>query len=107
MSDEDDMQPVTRKEFRDELAVFREELAVFRIELNQDIARHFTAALEQFRSWFGTLDDKYRDLPARVARLENEDVPTRLVRIEQHLFAPPSPPTQPRRAPKKRKRRAA
>jgi hypothetical protein len=38
--------------------------------INQDIARHIGAAMEQMQVWISTLDEKYADLPGRVSAIE-------------------------------------
>ena len=52
------------------LEVARAELAVLREQINADMARHVRAANEEMRDWMRAQDDRYRDLPPRVARLE-------------------------------------
>ncbi|HEY4181821.1 MAG TPA: hypothetical protein VGM90_33490 [Kofleriaceae bacterium] len=64
--------------FEQRFQTFRVE---FRAELNADMASQARSMTEEFRTWFGTQDDKilavdekYADLPGRVAALED---PTR------------------------------
>ena len=52
---------------RDEL---RDEMRGMRIELSTDRARHVRASDEQHRSELAIVDEKYADLPERVAALE-------------------------------------
>ena len=40
--------------------------------LSDELRRHVTASNEQHRTEIAALDDKYKDLPARVARLETD-----------------------------------
>ncbi len=39
--------------------------------LHADLARHTQAIIEAFTTQIGVIDDKYKDLPPRVARLED------------------------------------
>ncbi|HEY1553393.1 MAG TPA: hypothetical protein VGF94_01105 [Kofleriaceae bacterium] len=83
--DEDMTKPVTRGELRAELAEMRAEMRKWagalndRIErgerlimrhVSEEIARCTNAILEAVRGQIGAVDDKYKDLPRRVARLE-------------------------------------
>ena len=43
----------------------------FRVEVGAEIARHLGAFEESLRAQIRALDDKYSDLPGRVAKLEN------------------------------------
>ena len=72
---------------RDDLKNFatRDDLNNVRREIDGDFARHTNTILDEIRGWIRALDDKYRDLPGRVAKLENV------------VFSPPS----------KRKRKAS
>jgi hypothetical protein len=57
----------------DELAKrFDEMLAVVRKTLSDELRRHANANAEDLATRFTVLDDKYRDLPARVTRLETK-----------------------------------
>jgi hypothetical protein len=40
--------------------------------LLEEMGRMIRAAQDETRTWIAALDDKYRDLPGRVARLEAE-----------------------------------
>jgi len=51
--------PVTRAELREELAA-----------LAADVASHIRAANEDMRDWMRGFDDRYKDLPPRVDKLE-------------------------------------
>ncbi len=59
---------------RDELAHMLETWAG---AMTAEFRRSFKAAEESFRRDFGILDEKYRDLPPRVTRLENKVSPPR------------------------------
>src|SRR4051794_11196939 len=57
----------------DELAKrFDEMLAVVRKTLSEERRRHANANAEDLATRFTVLDEKYRDLPARVTRLETK-----------------------------------
>ena len=51
---------------------FRAEMQAMRVELNKDLARHVNAANESMRTQLAAVDDKYAELPGRVAALEDE-----------------------------------
>jgi hypothetical protein len=92
MAERDDMDPddapVTRREFREELKRFatKEDLEIWggaleaRLEatlgaqlaqIQADLARHTKAIVEAMTTQIGVIDDKYKDLPPRVAKLED------------------------------------
>ena len=54
--------------------------------LESQIQQHINAAVEQIRTFILGLDDKYKDLPARVTKLE--ELPKRVQRLEDKVFAP-------------------
>jgi hypothetical protein len=55
------------KDIARHLGAFRED---FRQELNKDIARHLGAYHEAMLTQISVIDEKYADVPGRVARLE-------------------------------------
>lgn len=66
-----------------------------RADVDRDIARHTSAMTENLRTFIVALDDKYKDRPPRVARLEAA------------VFPSVPPPRTVRAAPKKRRRKAS
>jgi hypothetical protein len=48
-----------------------EAFAHYERRMHEEIARHTQATLEAMRTQISVVDDKYRDLPARVTALEN------------------------------------
>lgn len=77
--------PVTRGELRAELATFEQKLdqkleiwagalrahiAESERRLLAELARHYKAIQEALSKQISVIDDKYRDLPARVRKLE-------------------------------------
>jgi hypothetical protein len=56
----------------DQMAAMRSDMAAMRDDLSRDLARHVTASAEQTQRLIMGLDDRYRDLPGRVATLERE-----------------------------------
>jgi hypothetical protein len=95
-TENDDMHPVTRKELREEMqasdtrldaklstllgAIFaamramkdelKDELAASERRLMTELGAHTRASTEDLTTRVRVVDDKYKDLPARVARLE-------------------------------------
>jgi hypothetical protein len=59
-----------RTEVRSQSEALRMEMRTFRDELAQDLARHVRAANEEMRDWLRGFDDRYKDLPPRVDKLE-------------------------------------
>jgi len=49
----------------------RQAIASLSRDLHADVAQFASSIVEQIRSYIATLDDKYRDLPDRVSRLED------------------------------------
>jgi hypothetical protein len=89
-----------REELRGEMKELREELRGEMKDLQRAIVEDVGALVghalkvqqEQFQAWARTYDDKYQDLPGRVARLER-DVDDLKARTP-----PPSPPPRRRKA---------
>jgi hypothetical protein len=46
------------------------EIAASEQRYRDELARHVRASEKNMRTWIAGLDDKYRDLPARVSKLE-------------------------------------
>ena len=46
---------------------------------------------ENMRREFRALDDKYTDVPPRLATIENEELPPRVTKLEATVFPPPAP----------------
>jgi hypothetical protein len=61
-----------RSEVRSELGELRTEMATLRRDLAADVVSHIKAANEEMRAWMTAFDDRYRDLPPRVTRLESK-----------------------------------
>jgi len=94
MADGDDMNPddapVTRRYLRESLEIWAGALeakleakldakldarfAVFEHRMSAELARHTKAILEALTTQIGVVDDKYKDLPPRVSRLEDIEV---------------------------------
>jgi hypothetical protein len=49
----------------------RQAIGSLRRELNEDLARHINTMSDVVLGWITAVDDKYRDLPGRVAKLED------------------------------------
>jgi hypothetical protein len=92
MNENDMTAPVTRGELKQELAELKAELKVdldqalvdvvrkpdldraldaWGTRLSVELAQHVNAMTESLRAEFRGIDDQYKDLPARVSKLEN------------------------------------
>ena len=104
MSETEDMTaPVTRGELRMELTELRAEIREQFATFQENLRREFRALLreevlpmlrsfeENMRREFRGLDDKYIDLPPRVARIEAAELPLRVEKLEATVFPPPAP----------------
>ncbi len=70
---------------------FEQRFDTFEQRLSSQIARMFGAFEENMRREFRVLDDKYNDLPPRVARIEAAELPLRVAKLEATVFPPPAP----------------
>ena len=67
---------------------FEERMQRLRRDLGAEIAHHIRASEERMVAHFRALDDKFGDLPKRVANLEQEQLPARVTRLETAVFPP-------------------
>jgi hypothetical protein len=102
MGNEHDMDaPVTRRELKEELEQFELRFARLEQRLEQRIEQGFAKQDERFqhyvnvvvenmRSQFGVLDDKYSSLPPRTQALEDTvgELSPRVTTLERKVFAP-------------------
>ncbi len=58
--------------FRAEMSAVRNDMRTLREELGAELARHVRAANEEMRDWTRAFDDRYKDLPPRVDKLETK-----------------------------------
>jgi len=66
-------------------------------ELREEVPQMLRSFEENMRREFRGLDDKYNDLPPRVARIEAAELPLRVAKLEATVFPPPAPAKRPKR----------
>jgi hypothetical protein len=91
-----DEQPATKKDLADlrdglrgEMRAMEQRLRAdlrqaWREDMGVEIAHALAVSREEFQSWARTFDDKYKDLPGRVTRLERD--------VEELKRPAPTPP---------------
>ena len=91
-----------RTELKTDMADLRTDIAAQHrqlvVDMGAEISRQFGVALDTVRGWIRAVDDQYRDLPKRVATLEANELPDRVKKLEDAVFASP---------PRKRRRKAS
>ncbi len=73
-----------------QLAQLKQMFAEQEVRLSAEIGSVVRTVMEDVIRQFGLFEDKYKDAPARVQRIEDEQLPERVEKLEAAVF-PPKP----------------